>query len=289
MTYTENDPITDHLYTRFGRYEVKLTVYDNEGLFNTTTKYIEISGKPTSISISLSSSTSYLQFKVEINGNLTSNGTGLSAATIFLASNIGAGWNDITSVNTASDGSYSAVWIPSATGNYIVRAEWSGNATYGGATAMVNLAVMPYEDQNVFSVTSNSTISGLAFNTTSWELSFTATGPDGTEGYTKVTVAKSLVENITNIRVYLDGNESEYTIASKDDSWLLTFTYIHSDHQVVVDLDINIIPEFPSIIILPLFMLLALIAVALAKKNRCRVKTKTTQRLNFRIETLQKK
>jgi parallel beta-helix repeat protein len=31
----------------------------------------------------------------------------------------------------------------------------------------------------------------------------------------------------------------------------------------------TVIPEFPSVIILPLFMLLALIAVALAKKNRC--------------------
>jgi len=109
--------------------------------------------------------------------------------------------------------------------------------------------VIPFEEQNVFSVESNSTISGLAFNTTSWELSFTATGPNGTTGYTKVTVAKRLAANITNIRVYLDGNKSEYTITSKDDSWLLTFIYIHSTHQVVVNLDINIIPEFSSIII----------------------------------------
>jgi len=124
-----------------------------------------------------------------------------------------------------------------------------------------------YEEQNVFSVTSNSTISGLAFNTTDWTLSFTATGPNGTRGYTKVTIAKSLVANITNIRVYLDGNQLEYNVTSTDDSWLLTFTYTHSAHQVVVDLDINIIPEFPSLIILPLFMIATLLAVIIHRRK----------------------
>jgi len=38
----------------------------------------------------------------------------------------------------------------------------------------------------------------------------------------------------------------------------------------------TVIPEFPSAIILPLFMLFALIAVALAKKNRCKVTAKIT-------------
>jgi len=38
----------------------------------------------------------------------------------------------------------------------------------------------------------------------------------------------------------------------------------------------TVIPEFPSAIILPLFMLFALIAVALAKKNRYKVTAKTT-------------
>ena len=38
----------------------------------------------------------------------------------------------------------------------------------------------------------------------------------------------------------------------------------------------HVIPEFLLFIILPLFMFLALIAVALAKKNRCKVTAKTT-------------
>jgi len=218
---------------------------------------------PIRITISLSSSTSYFGFKIEINGSLTCDGVGLSGASVLLSYSVtgGASWNDITLAFTASDGVYSAVWMPSATGNYLVKATWSGNATYLGTTTTINLAVIPFGEQYVFSVESNSTISGVAFNTTDWTLSCTATGPSGTKGYVKVTVAKSLVENITNIRVYIDGNQTKYTITSTDDSWLLTLSYMHSTHQVVVDLDIKIIPEFPSFVILPLFMIATLLAV----------------------------
>ena len=46
------------------------------------------------------------------------------------------------------------------------------------------------------------------------------------------------------------------------DSWLLTFTYMHSTHQVAVDLDINIIPEFSSFLIILSFKIATSLAVA---------------------------
>jgi hypothetical protein len=192
----------------------------------------------TRISISLASSTSYVGFKVEINGNLTCNKVGVPEALVLLSYSIDGGesWDNITFVSTGYDGGYSTEWMPPALGNYLVKATWSGNDTYPGTTTKVNLVVTPFEGQNVFSVESNSSISELAFNATNWTLSFTASGPNGTRGYVKVTVAKSLVANITNITVFLDGRQSEYSIASLDDSWLLTFDYIHSTHQVKVDL-----------------------------------------------------
>ena len=75
-------------------------------------------------------------------------------------------------VNTASNGSYSTVWMPFATGNYLVRAKWISYSTYPGSNVTVNLVVASFEEQNVFSVLSNSTVTGLAFNSTSRELSF---------------------------------------------------------------------------------------------------------------------
>lgn len=98
---------------------------------------------------------------------------------------------------------------------------------------------------------SNSTISELAFNTENWKLSFTAAGPEDTRGYIRVTVAKSLVADIANIRVYMDGRQTEFSITSPDDSWLLTFSYAHSTHQVVVDLGFaEVDTTSPAIVIL---------------------------------------
>ena len=217
---------------------------------------------PTSLSTSLSSSTSYVGFKVEINGNLTCNEVGLSGAPVLLSYSVtgGESWNDITLVDTLSDGSYSAAWMPSATGNYLVRATWAGNFTYPRTNTTISLAVTPFKEQNVFSVTSNSTVSELAFNSTSRELSFTVTGPSGTTGYVNVHIAKTVVDNIADVKVYLDGDQINYTITSLDDSWLLHFTYHHSTRTIAISL--GLAPFIPPQLTTPLS--LGILAVALA-------------------------
>jgi hypothetical protein len=63
---------------------------------------------------------------------------------------------------------------------------------------------------------------------TSSELSFTVNGTSGNTGYVKVTIAKSLVSNAENVKVYLDGNQLNYEVTSNTDSWLLTFMYLHA-------------------------------------------------------------
>jgi parallel beta-helix repeat protein len=87
-----------------------------------------------------------------------------------------------------------------------------------------------------FTVDSNSTVSALAFNSTSLELSFTVNGTSGTSGYVKVTMAKSLIANVENIKVHLDGNPVNYNVTSNASAWLLTFTYGHSSHQIRISL-----------------------------------------------------
>ncbi len=206
---------------------------------------------PTNLSLSSSSSTLMVGYKVTIHGILKCNDVGIIAAPILLSYSVtdGATWNEITQVYTSAEGNYSAIWIPSATGNFILKAGWEGNSTYPRAINTTVLSSIAYDDQYVFSVESNSTISELAFNTNNWKLSFEATGPEGTTGYIRVTVAKSLVADVANIRVFMDGKENNFTITSLDGSWLLYFTYSHSTHQVEVDLDTTIIPEFSTIVL----------------------------------------
>jgi hypothetical protein len=40
-------------------------------------------------------------------------------------------------------------------------------------------------------------------------------------------VAKNLAANPASIAVYLDGNQTQYSITSTDNSWLLAFIYTH--------------------------------------------------------------
>ena len=43
-------------------------------------------------------------------------------------------WNTISAINTAADGSYSALWVPTATGNFVLKATFQGSETYPEAS-----------------------------------------------------------------------------------------------------------------------------------------------------------
>jgi hypothetical protein len=116
------------------------------------------------------------------------------------------------------------------------KAEWSGDVSYPAASITKTLSFLPYENRNVFFFESNSTVTALAFNSNSSEFSFTVSGPDGTTGYVKAAIAKSLVSNAENIKVYLEGKQLSYAITSSADSWQLDFTYGHSEHRVRISL-----------------------------------------------------
>jgi hypothetical protein len=118
----------------------------------------------------------------------------------------------------------------------MIKASW---VLDDSVNAIVNLAVLPFTDstsKNIFSVASNSTISELAFNSTSNQLSFTVSGATETSGYTDVTAAKSLIQDITQVKVFIDGVQVQSSTTETSDSWILHFTYQHSTHEVTLQL-----------------------------------------------------
>jgi len=121
---------------------------------------------------------------------------------------------------------------------------------YSEASTIVNLAVVPVAEvtdeyiQNVFSVVSNSTVSNLAFNSASRRLTFSVEGLAGTRGFVDVNIAKTLINDITQVKAYVDDNEVAFTTVDKTDSWLLHFTYEHSDHEVILSLAAESQPDF---------------------------------------------
>jgi len=88
-----------------------------------------------------------------------------------------------------------------------------------------------------FSIVSNSTISEFTFDSVAKILSFTVGGPSGSIGCTNITIQKNLIANISELVIYIDGNQANYTAASTDDAWFLTFSYHHSMHTILVILD----------------------------------------------------
>jgi nitrous oxidase accessory protein len=190
------------------------------------------------IAISCKGTSASSGFKVEIKGKLSCNGAAISEETVLISYSVTGGdeWENLTLVNTGSDGSFIAVWMPSASGNYLVKALWEGNSEFNEASTTVNFALKAYSEESVFSLTSNSTITEFAFNSTSKELTFTASGPFGTTGYVNVYIPKSLASDISDLKVYVDGYPITYSSESQSDSWVVSFIYSHSTHNIVINL-----------------------------------------------------
>jgi parallel beta-helix repeat protein len=191
------------------------------------------------LSISTSTSATTVGSAVNVNGRLYApSGDPLQNEVVVLSYTF-AGANasfPISSSVTDEAGNYNMQWINNASGTFTLEVSWSGNSLYAGASNSTTLSLLPYENEQLFFVESNSTLTALAFNSTSSELSFSVSGASNTTGYVKATIAKSLIPNGENVRVYLDGNELNYSITLTANSWLLEFTYAHSTHQVSVQL-----------------------------------------------------
>jgi len=134
---------------------------------------------------------------------------------------------------------------------------------------------IPVPGQSFFFVESNSTITELFFNSTSSELSFTVSGESDTAGYVKVTIAKSLLSSVQNVKVYLDGKQLNVAITEDEDSWLLSFTYMHSTHKVMISLatnadDATFLGIAPWVWIASAIVIVALLTVGIAFMHRRR-------------------
>jgi hypothetical protein len=229
-----------------------------------------------SIDLSCRSTTTVTGFKVEINGNLSLNGNSISDQPVLISYSVtgGKSWQSLTLIKTLPDGHFTAVWQPNVNGNYLVKATVDRSSTMNEATKVVNLALTPDAEQNVFTLTSNSTVTQFAFNSTTQELGFVVAGPSGTEGYVDIYIPKTLVSDISTLKTYIDGNQIAFKSESQDDSWLISFTYSHSQHTITMSISSvsevsnpDSIPQW-IIYIIPVAVISAVIAGAVVFKRR---------------------
>jgi hypothetical protein len=194
----------------------------------------------TQVSISIDTSSSEVGASVNINGELTdTNGNTLPGKPVTLSYTLPGSDSrvPIGSDVTNTEGEYTIQWVNTASGTFTLTVEWIGDSAYQPSSNTTSLNFLPYENQNIFLVESNSTVTAFAYNSTNSELSFTVTGASDTMGYAKVTLSKSLTANPENIKVYLDGKELNYSVTSNVESWQLTFNYHHSTHLIAISLE----------------------------------------------------
>ena len=105
----------------------------------------------------------------------------------------------------------------------------------------------------------NSTISDFRFNGTA--IVFNVTGDSGTTGFCRMCIPTALMNG--TYKVFFNGTEVSYNLlpCSNATYSYLYFNYTHSTQEVII------IPEFPSFLILPLFMIATLLAVIIYKRK----------------------
>ena len=93
-------------------------------------------------------------------------------------------------------------------------------------------------------------------------------GDDGTAGFCRVTIPKSLLWVEDGWTVLVGGAPiTNYTMIPDENYTYLYFTYNHSTKTVQIQ-GTHVIPEFPSTMIPLLFILATLIVSVLLKKKR---------------------
>ncbi|MDR2203277.1 MAG: hypothetical protein LBE76_03050 [Nitrososphaerota archaeon] len=181
-------------------------------------------------------------FRVDISGTCTSNNEALANKTVqlYVSKDGSRTWEPLTLVNTDNAGKFSAVWVSQTSGIFLIKAECAADVTYNSSVATVTVAIEPAKEgskeNTVFTMTSNSTISQLSFNSETSELGFTASGTTGTTGYVSVNIPQTLIKDISNLKVYLDGNEITFSSSQESDAWIITITYTHSTHTIIMNL-----------------------------------------------------
>jgi hypothetical protein len=117
-------------------------------------------------------------------------------------------------------------------------------------------------------ILSTSVISSFQFEKESKSINFQVTGLLDTEGVCNVSVPNGLMwcDTLGQWEVTVDGDPPTlYSVSENGISTSLYFTYCHSTHEVKITSQ-YVIPEFPSFLILPLFMLATLLVAILYRR-----------------------
>ena len=132
---------------------------------------------------------------------------------------------------------------------------------------VTNYNVIIETNTYIIETCSNSSVSDFVLNPSLKQISFNVNGTSGTTGFCNITIPTELLSGVFSI--YKDNTELiknvDYTETYNGTRYIFSIKYDHSTHMIEI-IATNVIPEFPSWIILPL-LVTATISVILYRKK----------------------
>lgn len=112
-------------------------------------------------------------------------------------------------------------------------------------------------------VISNSAVSNFQINVTQKMVGFNVSGLEGMAGSCNIAIPNIIVQDLWkgNYTVLLNDKPCPFINWTDPINTYISINYTHSEHKVII------IPEFPSFIILPLFMIATLLAVIVYRRK----------------------
>jgi hypothetical protein len=162
---------------------------------------------------------------------------------------------------------------------------WLGQekACVWAKVVLINPVPVVWEDVTyLVAISTNSTISAFQFNQPQMQIGFNVTGLSGTVGYCNVTIPHTLLGGPYS--VFLDNSSIDFSETSNDTHTFLYFTYTHASPSRITIQGTTVIPEFPSIIILPLFVALFVLAILFKRRLPRKLKSNHKLRMNLIFE-----
>lgn len=132
-------------------------------------------------------------------------------------------------------------------------------------TAPINIFDISTWDGEAYyvNVVSNSTVSNFKLGIAQKMISFNVTGYEFASGFCRIAIPIVVIHNLwdRNYAVLLNSEPWPFRNWTDDTNTYIYINYTHSDHRVII------IPEFPSFLILPLFMIATVLAVIVYKRK----------------------
>jgi hypothetical protein len=179
----------------------------------------------TSLSILLGASAAAPGSSVDIHGNLTGIRGPIIGADVVISFRVPGSdaWTTITSAKTDSSGTFAAVWILQATGNFTIQANWAGNDVQdtGYATAFLMSVA---QGANSIWVGSATVISGLSFDSGTRILSFNLSPPAVAGSMVTIYVPKTLADLTQKVQLKVGDTFVAYTVEDANAAWLVSFS-----------------------------------------------------------------